>query len=184
MIPKQEFYFVRHGQTDHNLIEGKIKGDHPADISLNQTGKEQALAIEPLVALLPVKTICSSTMRRAQETKDIIASRLQALQYEVEDLSECSNEVWKEMGKLGMFSPLPTAGPALFFMERIRRGLSQALSFPGPCLIVAHGGVHWAACCLLNVQNHEWALENCGIVHFLLDANEQWVAKKVERVLT
>lgn len=179
MIPEREFYFVRHGQTDHNILEGKDKKDHPADISLNQRGKQQAIAIEPIIALLPVKTVCVSAMKRAQETKNIITGRIQAPHYEVSDLGECSAGIWKEMVGLGMYSPLPTDGQAFLFMEQVRRGLFQALSFPGPCLIVAHGGVHWAACCLMNVQNHDWRLENCGVVHFSMDINKKWVAKKL-----
>src|SRR5690349_17812811 len=166
MIPQTEFYFVRHGQIDHNILEGKDKGDHPTDISLNQRGKEQATEIEPIVAVLPVKTVCASKMRRAQETKNIIANRLQVPHYEINDLGECSSGIWREMTKLGMHSPLPNCGPAFLFIEQVRKGLCQALSFPGPCLIVAHGGVHWAACRLMNIQNYEWMLENCGVVHF------------------
>lgn len=183
MIPKREFYFVRHGQTDHNILKGKEAGDHPTDISLNQKGKEQAASIEPIVALLPVKTACVSGMRRAQETKNIITSRLQVLHYEVNDLGECSTGIWNEMTQKGMYSPLPTEGQASLFIEQVRKGLCQALSFPGPCLIVAHGGVHWAACCLLNIEKHEWMLENCGIVHFSVDVNQKWVAKKLTRNL-
>jgi probable phosphoglycerate mutase len=179
MIPKKEFYFVRHGQTDHNLSDGSNKTDHPPEIPLNQTGKEQAITIEPIIALLPVKTVCASGIRRVQETKDIIVNRIQAPHYEIHDLGECSTAIWREMTKLGMYSSPPTEGPAYRFMERVRKGLMQALSFPGPCLIVAHGGVHWATCCIMNIQNHEWTLENCGIVHFSLDASQNWIAKKL-----
>ena len=73
MITKKEFYFVRHGQTDHNVMEGKDKGDHPADIPLNAVGRNQALLIEPTIALLPVQTICASPLKRVQETKERIA---------------------------------------------------------------------------------------------------------------
>lgn len=179
MIPKREFYFVRHGQTDHNILEGKNKAEHPTDISLNQRGKEQAAQIEPVVAHLPIKTICASKMRRAQETKNIIASRLQVPDYEIGDLGECTATIWNEMISLGMYSVPTTDSQAFLFLEQIRRGLCHVLSFPGPCLIVAHGGVHWAACSLMNVKQHEWRLENCGIVHFSVDSNQEWIAKKL-----
>lgn len=179
MLPKKEFYFVRHGQTDYNILEGTNKGDHPADISLNQTGEKQARAIEPLIALLPVKTVCTSQMRRVHETKNIVARRLEAPHYEIHDLGECSSEIWSEMAERGMYSTLPQDGKASLFMEQVRRGLHQALSFPGPCLIIAHGGVHWATCCLMNIQYHPWRLENCGVVYFSVDANQKWVAKKL-----
>lgn len=179
MIPKREFYFVRHGQTDHNLNDQKNKTDHPPDTPLNQRGNEQAAEIEPLVALLPIKTVCASWMRRAQETKTILMNRLQVPDYEIKDLGECTHEVREEMIQIGMYSPPPNEGSSSLFMERVRNGLYQALSFPGPCLIVAHGGVHWATCCLMNIQNHNWRLENCGVVHFSLDENERWVARKL-----
>lgn len=179
MIPKREFYFVRHGQTDHNVSEGNLKEDHPTDIPLNQKGEKQAVAIEPIVAVLPVKTVCASRMKRAQETKNIIAGRLQIPHYEVEDLGECSAGIWKEMVRLGMYSPPPIDGQVFLFMEQVRKGLCHSLSFPGPCLIVAHGGVHWAACCLMNIKHHEWMLENCGVVHFSVGINQEWTAKKL-----
>lgn len=74
MILTKEFYFVRHGQTDHNIHDGKHKDGHPEDIPLNKTGGNQALAIKLLIALLPVQTVCCSLMKRAQKTKKIIFS--------------------------------------------------------------------------------------------------------------
>lgn len=179
MILKREFYFVRHGQTDYNILEGKDKGDHPGDIPLNKTGRDQAAKIEPIVARLPIQTICVSPMKRAQETKNIITPRLQVPHHEIDDLGECSSKIWKEMARLGIYSSMPDSGDVHLFMKRVRNGLESALSLPGPSLIVAHGGVHWAACCLMSIATHEWALENCGIVHFFINAAGNWVAKKL-----
>jgi uncharacterized phosphatase len=179
MIVQKEFYFVRHGQTDHNLLECKDKGDHPHDIPLNATGKAQAAAIIPIVSSLPVQTICASPMRRAQETKEIAAASLQAVHCNVEDLGECTMEIWRELVKWGMNSPLPADGSARHFIERVRRGLNHALSLPGPVLIVAHGGVHWATCCLMGIETHSWVIENCGIVHFSYREEEQWTATRL-----
>ena len=64
-------------------------------------------------------------------------------------------------------------------MDRVRKGIIQALSYPGTSLIVAHGGVHWAICCLMGIQNHEWAIYNREIVHFSTD-DGKWTAKKVQ----
>ena len=84
-------------------------------------------------------------MERAQETKKIIAARLQAPHHQIEDLGECSSKVWRNMASLGMYSAVPLEGEVRFFMDRVRSGLNHALGLPGPSLIVAHGGVHWAA---------------------------------------
>lgn len=176
---KKEFYFVRHGQTDHNILEKKEKGDHPSDIPLNQTGINQAKAIEPIIASLPIQTICVSPMKRAQETKEILSSRLQVPHFDVEAFSECSSLIWKEMSRLGMYSTLPNEGEARLFMNQVQKGLNYILTLPGPSLIVAHGGVHWATCCLMGIENHEWAINNCDIVHFSINDRGKWIAHKV-----
>lgn len=178
VIVKREFYFVRHGQTYHNLLEGKDKGDHTGEIPLNETGRRQAVEIEPLIATLPVKMVCSSPMKRAQETKEIITARLVVDHCDIEELSECSASVWEEMRARGMLSGVPEAGEARVFMDRVREGLNRALALPGKALIVAHGGVHWAACCLMGIEGHGWAVDNCAVVHFRVEG-EKWVAKKI-----
>lgn len=177
VILKKEFYFVRHGQTDHNTLEGDLSGDHPKDIALNETGKKQAKAIEPIIALLPIRTVCSSPMKRAKETREIITVRLSATHHEVAHLGECSTKIWDKMVKLGMYCPLPTDSEVRPFIDRVREGINYALSLPGPLLIVAHGGVHWAASCLMGIENHEWAIGNCALVHFSIGAEKRWTAK-------
>ena len=79
----------------------------------------------------------------------------------------------------GMYSPLPREGMARQFMDRVRNGINQALALPGPTLVVAHGGVHWAICCLMGINGHEWAIDNCIPVHFSIGENEKWCARKL-----
>jgi len=179
MIVKKEFYFVRHGQTDHNILEGTEKRDYSEDVSLNSVGRNQAVAIEPTIALLPIQAVCTSPMKRAQETKEIITARLSVPHYEIGNLGECSGKIWKEMTRLGKCPPFPSDGEARLFMERVRDGINQALSFPGPSLIVAHGGVHWAACCLMGIENHEWTVSNCAVVHFSIGNQGKWIASRL-----
>lgn len=179
MILLKEFYFVRHGQTDHNLLEGKHKGDHRGDISLNETGRNQAKLIQSTISALPIKTVCSSPLKRALETKEIIASTLQVNHHVINDLGECSAQIWKEMTQYGMYSPLPNGGLVRQFMDQVRNGINQALSLPSPSLIVAHGGIHWAICCLIGIDEHEWAINNCIPVHFSIGDNGKWITKKL-----
>lgn len=170
---KEEFYFLRHGQTDHAL--GLLTDQH--DVPLNPCGRQQASAIEGLILSLPIKTICISPLKRAKETKEIAASKLLVQEYEIADLTECNLEVWKEMTALGPKAHLKAAGAVQTFMEQAISGINQALSLPGPVLIVAHGGIHWAMCCMMDVE-HEWAIDNCVPVHFTF-TNQQWKAKKL-----
>ena len=179
MILKKEFYFVRHGQTDHNLSPLILQGDARIDISLNETGKKQAKNIAPIISSLPIQTVCSSPLKRAQETKELITSNLQATHHVVHDLGECSGEIWHEMVRLGMHSPIPSKGMIRNFIHRVLKGINQALALPGPTLVVAHGGVHWAICSLMEVQEYDWAIDNCVPVHFLPGDHGKWIAKKL-----
>lgn len=179
MILQKEFYFVRHGQTDHNISPLNLKENHREDISLNETGKKQAQSIAPIIASLPLQTVCCSPFIRAKETKEIITSQLQVDHHEIHDLGECSAEIWYGISSLGMYSSLPQEGIVRPFIERIRRGINQALSLPGPLLIVAHGGVHWALCCLMAIEKHEWFIDNCIPVHFIVGADKKWSAAKL-----
>ena len=179
MIIQKEFYFVRHGQTDHNLVEGTEKGDHPGEVSLNETGRNQAKAIEPVISSLPFQTVCSSPLKRAQETKEVITASLRVDHREVMDLGECSCQIWREMAQLGMYPPVPADGVVRCFMDQVRSGINQVLSLPGTSLVVAHGGVHWAICCWMGLEGYEWFIGNCVPVHFLIGDQGKWIAKKL-----
>jgi probable phosphoglycerate mutase len=179
MILKKEFYFIRHGQTDHNLLEGKYKGDHPDDISLNETGINQAKLIQPIISALPIKSVCSSPLKRAQETKEIIAATHRVNHYAINDLGECSAQIWRDMTQFNMYSSFPNGSTVHQFMDQVRNGINEALSLPGPPLIVAHGGIHWAICCMISISAHDWAINNCIPVHFSIGDCGKWTAKKL-----
>lgn len=176
MIHKREFYFVRHGQTDLNASNNLSDG---SDVPINARGIEQAKAIGPIIASLPIQTICCSPLRRAKETKEIIASKLSATHCEIAELGECCGDVWTEMTRLGSKALSIREGKVSAFMNRVRSGINLSLTQPGPVLIVAHGGVHWALCCFLGVD-HEWVIDNCVPVHFTIEG-DQWKAKKLAR---
>ena len=69
MILAKEFYFVRHDQTDHNISKDQYKGDHVSTIPLNETGRKQALAIQPIIATLPFHAVYSSLMNMKKPWK-------------------------------------------------------------------------------------------------------------------
>jgi len=170
MIIEKEFYFVRHGQTDYNISGCKV--DHE-DVSLNDTGLQQAQAIESIIATLPIKSVCFSPLKRAKETKEVISLRLQADHYEMPDLGECSLQVWNDLTNLNHSPNVKN------FMQKVLNGVNAALSCEGPALIVAHGGIHWAICYLMGISDHDWLIDNCLPVHFSVGNNSQWRAKKI-----
>jgi probable phosphoglycerate mutase len=176
LLTQKEFYFVRHGQTDGNVAT--IRQDY-GDIPLNPTGREQARIIEPLIANLPIKSVYCSPLKRAKETRDIACMNLRTAHAELAELSECSKQVWQEMTRLGKMAREETTEPVYSFMRTILKGLNLALSCEGPVLIVAHGGVHWATCCLMEIDQHDWIVENCGVIHFYVKGDGTWAAKKL-----
>ena len=148
LITEKEFYFVRHGQTDWNL-EHRAQGQ--TDVPLNAAGQQQAIDAAQSAAQVTFGTICSSPLSRAVETASAIAKVTGADVSIVEDLIECSWGVregdvkgaWFENWKRGIENP-EGGEPYTEFLSRAVRGINQALAFPGPVLIVAHGGIYWA----------------------------------------
>ena len=62
---KKTFYFVRHGETDWNVL-GKLQGQ--TDIPLNENGIKQARALSERIKDLKVDYIFSSPLSRAYNT--------------------------------------------------------------------------------------------------------------------
>lgn len=179
MILQKEFYFVRHGQTDHNVLEGENKSNYLLDISLNEIGRNQARLIEPIISALPIKTICSSPLKRAKETRDIISVSIRVPSVEINDLGECSAHIWNEMVRFGMHTSFPKEEVVQQYMERVQNGINTVLSLEGPSLLVSHGGVHWALCYLMGIHGHKWIIDNCVPVRFSRGNNEKWTARKL-----
>lgn len=142
------FYFLRHGETDWNkqrLCQGQT------DIPLNATGVSQAQNARSLLAGMPITTICSSPLGRARQTAEIINEALDCPLVTIDGLQEIG---------FGEFEGQPVThntytelladaqnwgGEILeAFIERVMSALEEALAYPGPVLVVSHGGAYWA----------------------------------------
>ena len=64
---------IRHGETDWNA-EGRIQG--ASDIPLNKKGREQARKTADIIQSYKIDVIISSKLKRAVETAEIIAGKL------------------------------------------------------------------------------------------------------------
>ena len=78
-----------------------------------------------------------------------------------------------------MYSQIPLGSVVRQFIDQVLKGINHVLSLPSSSLIVAHGSVHWAICCLMGIDNHDWAINNCIPVHFTIGEDEKWKAKKL-----
>jgi probable phosphoglycerate mutase len=141
------FYFLRHGETAWNrraIMQGHT------DIALDPAGEHQAREVAAAVAALPIATICASPLQRALRTAEIVNVNRRPIAL-IDELKECcfgvyegqpSNGPWREAWRKG--ATLPGVEPFEDFVTRVLAALTKALQFPGPVLVVGHGGNFWA----------------------------------------
>lgn len=91
LVPKS-FYFIRHGQTDWNK-EQRLQGQ--TDIPLNDMGREQAEALQALVATINITHVYYSPLSRAQETMHIACKHLSVPKVALEGLKELHCGEWE-----------------------------------------------------------------------------------------
>ncbi len=148
-ITLRPFIYVRHGQTPWNL-ENRTQGS--ADIPLNALGREQAAAsaVRLKESGRTIARVCCSPLVRAQETADIIAAHLGLSVTTFDDLREASfgeqegqaRGAWLQAWRAGS---TPLGGEAYrSVLQRVARGLNQALEGSEEVVIVAHLAVYWA----------------------------------------
>ncbi|MCZ4279231.1 histidine phosphatase family protein [Kiloniella laminariae] len=142
------FYYIRHGQTDWNIIH-RMQGH--TDVPLNETGIAQAHSAAETIRNIDITTICSSPLSRALETAKILQKACGAKLEILEELKECCfgehegqlGHDWLSDWEEGHFTP-KGAESYRDFIARSTAAINQALTRPGPVLIVAHGGIYWA----------------------------------------
>ena len=143
-LPRNPFYYVRHGETDWNL-QGRMQGQ--TNIPLNETGREQARQAAGLLVDLPIVAMVASPLDRAPETATIIQESLGVPMEIIPEIQEvyCGKNEGAEKGRWytdWLEGELPEDGEApADFLERILHGMEIALSRPGPVVVVSHGQV-------------------------------------------
>lgn len=164
------FYFIRHGETDFNIIH-HFSGQQNIDI--NQTGIEQARAAIKHLKDLNIQTICVSSLKRAQHTANVINEVLQAPMIIIDELKELNwgelegkprkDNAYLEQWERGEVSPM---GAETFsdFKRRVEQGIEKALTNPGPVLIVSHGLFFRVLRKILDIPYYHIA--NCAPIHF------------------
>jgi phosphoserine phosphatase len=87
-----ELLLVRHGETDWNR-ERRFQGH--ADQPLNEAGRAQARELAELLASERIDAVYTSDLRRARETAEILASRLDAEVVALRELREIDVGSWQ-----------------------------------------------------------------------------------------
>lgn len=92
IFTQQEFYFIRHGQTDWNL---KHIAMGSKNIPLNQAGVEQAHEAKKLMHGYEFNSIVSSPLERALQTAEILNAENSTRKIQIID--ELKEACWGEM---------------------------------------------------------------------------------------
>lgn len=147
LLTPRPFYYLRHGQTDWNV---ERRGQGRTDIPLNETGIQQAYGAKELLKGCGIKSIVSSPLSRARKTAEIVSENFDLPIHFIDELQEaCFGEMEGVIAGdwfVDWFEGITPKGaePYEEFLARGLIGLNKALEFPGPVLVVAHGGIYWS----------------------------------------
>ena len=161
---RKPFYYLRHGETDWN-VQGLCQGS--SDTPLNHTGLAQAVDAKRILSDIPFQTICSSPLDRARKTAEIVSEAQTCTVQEIQALQECyfGSREGKPMIHENLEEFIRKAGhdggeAYEAFVGRVVGGLNEAVSNPGPVLIVSHGAVFRALVSHIQLTL-EMELSNC-----------------------
>lgn len=176
LLKERKFYFIRHGETDGNRQIPKQAID--ADWPLNETGMLQVSQLRQLVSQLPIRQVYLSPLLRAQQTTELLEEELPRRRMTEERLRECSLDIWKDIVRLSRGKDPFSWQSLQSFFACVADGIAAALENEESTLLVAHGGVYWAICYLLAIEETSWFLGNGELVEFNFSA-EAWTATRL-----
>jgi probable phosphoglycerate mutase len=173
------FYFLRHGETESNeraTVAGSM------DVLLTEYGREQARSAALTLANHGITTIYSSRLRRAHDTAEIVASKLNL---PVDVIPELAERNWGVLEGMPRQLRVPGVTPEGAetpeeFSRRVVIGLAKITSAGIP-LIVAHSGVHRVLCQILGIAAPAEQIENASPMRWIPPerTNFQWRAEIV-----
>lgn len=166
---QNSFYFIRHGETELNA-QNKCCGGG-TDVSLNETGRQQAIKLKEKLKNYKFSNIISSPMKRAQETTKLLLGGKYIV---IDELREWNIGIYEEQ-KLEFFLPyiknhpettiVPEGESKRAFFDRVITPINNAIKiYKNDFLIVAHGGIYWSILDAFNLPYDH--IENCQLARF------------------
>lgn len=175
---RKSFYFIRHGETNVNANPNIKRVNY--DLPLNAKGIAQAKAAREITDQFTFKKVWCSPIQRAQQTKELLLEGREIEHCEEARISECDAEVWTKMVKLEEGRSYEVCPSVEDFLFRVIHGVSEALKEEEPPLLVAHGGVHWAICYHMALEDHPWKIGNCELVYFEPVGESEWRGRVIK----
>jgi len=173
-----QFYFLRHGQTDHN--RRRICQGH-TDTPLNATGIVQAKEAAGILADAKPIAISASDLRRVRQTAAPVAKML-GLEVVVDtNLRERAFGVFEDQpieGQLWSFDD-PSIESIEDFVDRSLLGFQAALS-ANDTLVVTHGGLRRVLAGALSLELPHWSAHNALPLRFIKETSG-WKAEALTK---
>jgi len=166
------FYFLRHGQTDHN--RQRICQGH-ADTPLNDTGLAQADAAAALLAKAQPSAIRASDLLRVQQTAAPTAKKLALTIKSDPRLRERAFGVYENQPIEGQLWSLDHASVETIddFVDRSLAGFDWALQ-QDDVLVVTHGGLRRVLAGGIGVELADWTAHNALPMRFDRQSKGHW----------
>jgi len=185
MLSRNPFYFLRHGETDHN--HHQICAGSQVDVPLNRAGKRQAKALRDKIGALPVQKVICSPLRRALQTAKLATSLPLVLEHDIREchLGDFEGEPVPEFIRhyegIAHDMPFPNGESRLEVATRTVAVVNRFLSSHGDNLLfVSHGIVYWALLEALGIPFHY--INNAEIVQFKPQRGT-WAVQKVQEFM-
>ncbi|MDH3658909.1 MAG: histidine phosphatase family protein [Alphaproteobacteria bacterium] len=160
----QRFYFLRHGQTEHN--RQRVCQGH-TDVPLNATGVAQAETAALALAEVMPTAIAASDLMRVRQTAKPIAERL-GLEVTINaDLRERAFGIFEDRrieGQLWSFDH-PSVESIESFVDRSLSGFEAALT-SDDTLVVSHGGLRRVLAGAFDLDMPYWSWHNALPLRF------------------
>lgn len=157
----KKFFFVRHGESLWN-VQNLCQGQE--DIDLSPKGIEDAKVFAQKFAELPIKHICTSPLKRALHTADLIKQYHPGAGFAVVDelaerdwgcLTGISSESMYKIETQEEKNPNYPLDPSIesrkALQERVIQGLHKAFQLDEEPLLVSHGRLFIALCEVLGI---------------------------------
>lgn len=190
----KKWYLIRHGETDFNkkrFFYGK------ADVSINETGKEQAALLHQLMKGKSISRVYTSQLKRTQETAAIIFPDQNPTAYKALNERDfglwegrTANEiqaafplVWEEWLE-SPFEVTPSkAEPFEKFKERVWSIVQEIRERADPeIVIVGHLGVlRLIYQFLVNMEADFWSIDIPQGTALLLEDNDPWKERLIKQ---
>jgi len=163
------FYFLRHGQTEHN--RQRICQGH-TDVPLNDTGLAQADRAAAILAKASPTSITTSDLIRVRQTAKPVIDAL-ALEPKIDDrLRERAFGIFEDQPIDGQLWSLdhPSIESIEAFVDRSLQGFQAALTEDNT-LVVTHGGLRRVLAGALKLDMPYWSGHNAIPLRFTKDAD-------------